>query len=267
MKSIIVAEAASNHNGDLGIAKEMIHAAKEAGADMIKFQSYLGRNVKEGHADKDRFEKVNLSDEAHFELLEESNKKEIGFFTTCFDIGRIEFLKTLRITTVKVASYDMDSRQMVGELARSFQHLIISTGSSDNENVKETVDLLNGTECQYTLLHCTTLYPTLLERANLSRLDWLKQFTPNVGFSDHTIGTEAPKAAIAMGAVMVEKHFTLDKNMKGNSHKLACDPKELKEITEYAQLFEKMYGSDRDVFGEDELKIRNFYKGLLGEGI
>ncbi len=267
MKAIIVAEAASNHNGDLGIAKDMIRAAKETGVDTIKFQSYLGRNVKEGHPDKARFEKVNLTDEAHFELMEECNKIGIGFFTTCFDIERIEFLKTLGIKTVKVPSYDLDSRQMLRKLAESFEHLIISTGSADNANVKKTVDLLNRTGCEYTLLQCTTLYPTPLDRVNLSRMNWLRQFTANVGFSDHTLGIEAPKAAIAMGAVMVEKHFTLDKKMEGKSHSLACDPKELKEIVNYAVLFEKMYGTKNDEFGDDELKVKNSYKGLLGEGI
>ena len=102
MKAIIVAEAASNHNGEISIAKEMIHAAKEAGADMIKFQSYLGKNVHDGHPDKERFMRVNLSDEDHLELIQECREKDITFFTTCFDIERIKFLKTLDLKYVKV---------------------------------------------------------------------------------------------------------------------------------------------------------------------
>ncbi|MDQ7837084.1 MAG: N-acetylneuraminate synthase family protein [Thermodesulfobacteriota bacterium] len=268
MKAVIVAEAASNHNGDIGIAREMIHAAKEAGADVIKFQSYLGSNVRDNHPDKERFMSVNLSDEAHFELMEECRKAGITFYTTCFDIGRIDFLRSLGLKNIKVASYDMVSRQMVGKLADNFSHLILSTGSVPRDEIKKTVDMLktkNG--CRFTLLHCTTLYPTPPEKVRLMRMNWLRTLTPNVGFSDHTLGVDVPKAAIAMGAVMIEKHFTLDKKMKGRSHHLACDPVELRELADYAVFFEKIKGEDPESFSKEELNTYECYRGLLGEGI
>jgi N,N'-diacetyllegionaminate synthase len=267
VKTIIIAEAASNHNGEISIAKEMIHAAKDAGADMIKFQSYLGKNVSEGHPDKERFCKVNLSDDDHWQLLEECKKVGIEFFTTCFDIARIDFLKCLGLKYIKIASYDFSSHRLMVELAKYFDHLIVSAGGAKNEEIQETVRLLNETGKKFTLLHCVTLYPTPSGRANLGRINYLKSFTPRVGFSDHTLGVEVPKAAIAMGAVMVEKHFTLDKKMEGKSHQLACDPKELKELVEYSSFVESVYGDASDNFGEDERKVRNFYHGLLGGGV
>lgn len=267
MKPVIVAEAASNHNGEVRLAKEMIHAAKEAGADMIKFQSYLGKNVRDGHPDKDRFLKVNLSDDDHHELMAECRKAEIGFLTTCFDIERIEFLKTLRMKFIKVASYDISSHRMIGILAENFDHLIVSTGSAKLSQIAQTADLLKAKKADFTLLHCVTLYPTPPERARLGRMHELKKFTPFVGFSDHSLGTMVPKVAIAMGAVMIEKHFTLDKKMAGKSHHLACDPKELRDIVEYARFYEKVFGGDFDEFRQDEMDIRNFYHGMLGEGI
>lgn len=268
MKAIIIAEAASNHNGEISLAKEMIHAAKDAGADMIKFQSYLGSNVRDGHPDKERFMRMNLSDETHFDLMQECEKAGIEFFTTCFDIKRIEFLKELSLKYVKVPSYDLASRVMISELADHFNHLILSTGSATDEDIIKTINLLkNDKKCGFTLLHCITLYPTPPERAKLARMDWLKTLTPLVGFSDHTLGVEVPKAAIAMGATMIEKHFTLDRKMEGKSHSLACDPAELKQIVEYASLFEKVYGDGSDNFGKDEIETRDFYCGLLGEGI
>lgn len=267
MKTVIIAESASNHNGEISIAKEMIHAAKDAGADMIKFQSYLGKNVSAGHPDKERFCKVNLSDDDHWRLIEECEKVGIEFFTTCFDIGRIGFLKSLGLKYIKVASYDFSSHRLILELSKHFDHLILSSGGANDEEINETVQLLTGTGKTFTILHCVTLYPTPPDRANLGRINYLKKFTQKVGFSDHTLGVEVPKVAIAMGAVMLEKHFTLNKKMEGKSHQLACDPKELKELVEYSVFVEKAYGDASDNFGEDERKVRGFYHGLLGEGI
>jgi N,N'-diacetyllegionaminate synthase len=267
MKAIIVAEAASNHNGDMLLAKEMIHAAKESGADIIKFQSYLGKNVKDGHGDKERFSQMNLSDDNHYDLMAECSKVQIDFSTTCFDIERVVFLKSLNLKYIKIASYDVESRIMISKLMHICDHLILSTGSSNIDEVKKTVDLLEANSKEFTLLHCTTLYPTPLEKSNLARMLNLMSIAPRVGFSDHTLGVSVPKAAISMGASMVEKHFTLDKNLPGKSHPLACNPLELKEIADYAVDFEMMMGTGNDEFTDEEIKVKNFYNGLLGEGV
>ena len=267
MKTLIVAEAASNHNGDMVLAKEMIQSAKESGADMIKFQSYLGGNVEEGHSDKERFSQMNLSDDNHYELMNECDKVHIDFCTTCFDIDRINFLEQLNLKYIKVASYDVGSRKMISKLMNVCDHLIISTGSAAIDEVKKTVDLLENNGKEFTLLHCTTLYPTPLKKANMLRMLKLKSIVPRVGFSDHTLGTVAPIAAISMGANIVEKHFTIDKNLPGKSHKLACDPQELKVIADYANEFEIMLGTGTDDFSAEEVEVRNFYHGLLGDGV
>lgn len=259
----IIAEAANNHWGDLSLAKEMVWAAREAGADYVKFQSWQAKNLKPDEPDLERFKKVELSDEAHFLLMEEARKCGINFLTSCFDIARIDFLKTLGLPAIKVASPDAGSHRMIRLLRKYFPHIIISTGATYEEEIRKTAAILKGHS--FTLLHCVTLYPTPPDKVNLSRMDWLRQFTPSVGFSDHTIGTQAARLAIARGADFVEKHFTVKRIEGQRFSMMAALPQEIKEIADYAREAEIMMGEGSVPPGEEEAKSRNLYIGRWGD--
>ena len=184
------------------------------------------------------------------------------FLTTCFDRGRVAFLASLGLKTIKVASPDLTSHTMIKELRAKFDHLIVSTGMSYDEEIKETAALLDGTS--FTFMHCVSLYPTPLEAVNMARMDWLRQFTPLVGFSDHTLGTEAPRLAIARGAAFVEKHFTLSRYLAGKDQKVSCEPHELREIADFAEKVAQWMGTAHPQLSAREEEFRGIYIGKWG---
>ncbi|HMK46239.1 MAG TPA: N-acetylneuraminate synthase family protein [Methanocella sp.] len=259
----IIAEAAANHNGDIRIMKDMIRVAKESGADYIKFQSWLSNNlITDDSSNRQYYKEREVLDETHFVLRDECRSQGIKFLTTCFDIGRIDFLKQLGLTEIKVASPDLGSSAMIEKLRDNFDHLIISTGMSYGDEVRQTASIMKGRN--FTLLHCISLYPTPPEKVNMARMDWLRQFTPSVGFSDHTFGTAAAKIAIARGADYVEKHFTLDRSLPGRDQPLSAEPAELKEICDFARTTETMMGDGRVDLFEDECPARKKFVGRWG---
>lgn len=263
MRTRIIAEAGANHNGDIELAKEMIRVAANCGADYIKFQSWQSKNLKLGDPNYERHRKSELSDADHLILMEECARSGIQFLTTCFDIGRIEFLASLGLKTIKIASPDCGSAKMISLMKDVFEHLIISTGMSYDQEVEKTAKLLMG--YSYTFLHCVSLYPTPLDKVNIARMDWLRQFTPSVGFSDHTLGTEAAKLAIARGTSFVEKHFTLDRGLPGKDQAISVEPAEIKELVEFAAQTEMMMGMERPTLSADEEKMRQIYIGKWGD--
>lgn len=259
----IIAEAGSNHNGDIGIAKEMIRIAAKVGADYIKFQSWQSKNLKKDYTGIEYYRLRELSDEDHFDLIEECKKYNIKFLTSCFDIGRINFLKKLGLDEIKIPSPDIGSYRMIKMLRDNFKHLIISTGMAYEEEVRKTAEILK--EHNFTFLHCVSLYPTPLEKVNMARMDLLRQFTPSVGFSDHTLGTEAAKLAIARGASFVEKHFTLDRRMPGKDQSISAEPHEIKEIVDYAKNVSTLMGDGSPNLCDEELEVRKIYVGKWGD--
>lgn len=264
MRTKIIAEAASNHDGDIEKAVRMVWAAKESGADIIKFQTWQAKDVRPNDPDFQRFNSVELKDEHHRLLVEECKRAGIQYLATCFDFDRIPFLASLGLDTVKVASYDSCSFKTIERLAQYFDHLIISTGGADEQVLKRVANLLQGRK--YTLLHCVVIYPTPPELANMTRMDWLRRFSNSVGFSDHTIGTDAAKVAISRGAAYVEKHFTLDKAASGKFHSLAASPEELKEIVRFSSVTNLMDRNDQG-FSSEEKETWNKYRCRLGRGL
>ncbi len=263
MKPLIIAEAATNHNGDLNIAKEMIHAAKESGADMVKFQSWQIKKMAPDNPTYEIMKPKELSDEDHFILIDECRKLNIGFITTCFDVDRVAFLSSLEIDTIKVASTDAGSFGMLKSLREKFSHIILSTGMSFKEEVENAVDILKTGE--FSLLHCMSIYPTPPEQANLSRINWLRQFTENVGYSDHTFGNTAAKIAIAMGAKIIEKHFTLKRDPNNVFSNLSALPADLKDICHFAASYDTMLGVEDPDMTEDEKSAREQFIGRWGD--
>jgi sialic acid synthase SpsE len=276
MKTKIIAEIASSHNGDIELGKAMIRAAAEAGVDGVKFQSWQAKNIASSDPDKKRYEELELSDAAHRILKDECEKHQVKFLTTVFDIDRINFLLDLGLDTVKVASVDLKHTKLLKALKGKFAHIILSTGMSRPQEVQDAVEALKGQ--RITLLHCVSLYPTPIDKVNLGRMMWLKNFCESVGYSDHAAGPEAAKLAIAMGAEYVEKHFTLDRSLPQTghqttveagakpitTHEIADEPLAFKEICDYARFVEQARGQGRIDMWDAEISVREKYTGRLG---
>ncbi|RJR26631.1 N-acetylneuraminate synthase [candidate division WWE3 bacterium] len=243
----IIAEAGVNHNGDIKLAKKLIDAAKSAGADAVKFQTFKAESGVSKIAQKAEYQKQTTgADESQLKMVKRlelsfcdfkklkkyCEEKEILFLSTPFDLDSIDFLESLDMSIYKVPSGEITNLTYLIKIARTGKPVIMSTGMSDLDEVGSALDVLrdNGAGT-ITLLHCNTQYPTPFEDANIKAMLTLKErFGVAVGYSDHTLGIEAPIAAVALGATVIEKHFTLDKNMEGPDHKASLDPQELKAM-------------------------------------
>lgn len=248
-KTKIIAEVASNHGGDIKIAKKFIRVAADIGVDYIKFQSWQVKNLKKTDPQYEWFLRSELSDEAHFELIRECNRCKIKFLTTCFDMERIKFLSRLSLDEIKVGSADTASYTMLSLLKKKFKHIIVSTGMAKEEEIKKAAQALKNS--RFTFLHCVSLYPTPLEKVNLRRMDWLRQFTSSVGYSDHCIGIEAVKLAIACSANYVEKHFTLGEKECPRTMPWDATPAEFQEIVSYRDRCTKILGEAKFILDKD----------------
>lgn len=257
---LIIAEAGVNHNGSLEIAKEMVRAAKEAGADIIKFQTanldalvsrhaemaeYQKENTGTEGSQRDLLSKLLLPYEEFLILADYCKEVKISFLSTPFDIESIYFLQTLDCSLWKVPSGEITNYPYLVEIARTGMPVILSTGMCTMDDVRNALDVLgeNGAG-PVTLLHCTTEYPAAYNDVNLrAMLSLKKEFGRKVGYSDHTRGIEVPIAAAAMGACIIEKHFTLSRKMDGPDHKASLEPHELKEMIKAIRNIELAMGN------------------------
>ena len=235
--TVIIADCSSNHMGNMDIAFEMIKLAAEAGIDTVKFQSWRADNIPKDFPYYDsvyaRHYKTQLSDDDHIRLIEHCNDNNINFLTTCFDIDRVDFLASLGISEIKVASPDCVSFNLLDLLMKKFPRLIISTGMSTDEEIESMINHVKGHDV--IVLHCVSIYPTPLDKVNLERIEWLKSFGVRVGFSDHSLGTEASMLAIAMGVEIIEKHFTLSRSLPGKDQSMSTEINEFKRIVEWRE--------------------------------
>ena len=260
----IIAEAGVNHNGSIELAKKLVEKAKEAGVDYIKFQTfkasklvtkaakqaeYQQKNIgKEGDSQYQMLKKLELSPEEHDILIDYCHQLGIKFFSTAFDFDSIDYLHSLNLGLWKIPSGEVTNYPFLKRIAAYNEPTILSTGMCDMENVRAAVEALykNGlTKENLILLHCNTEYPTPFEDVNLKAMDALrKEFGVEVGYSDHTKGIEVPIAAVALGATVIEKHFTLDRNLEGPDHKASLEPDELKSMVSAIRNIEKAVGGD-----------------------
>jgi len=261
-EALIIVDASSNHCGDMQLAKEMICSAAECGADYIKFQSWRTSKLKAGDPNYERHKKAELSDKQHWELIQECQNRNIRFLTSCFDIDRVEFLASLGMDMIKIPSPELTSLKMIQLLAEKFDRIVLSTGGTYTKEIEDVVSLL-GTKT-FALLHCVSIYPAPLNKANLLRMHWLKQFTPYVGFSDHSLEPLCAKIAIAMGACIIEKHFTLDKNLPGKDQSMSSTPEEIKEIVKFKNDFITASGKPVYAMHPEEIDMRSKYIGKWG---
>ena len=249
-QTIIIAEAGVNHNGSLELAKLLVREAANAGVDYIKFQTFHAEKCISKFAEKAEYQKNNtgkptesqlemvkkleLSEDDHLQLIELCEQLGVKFFSTAFDIESIDFLHSLKIGLWKIPSGEITNYPLLKKIASYNEPVIMSTGMCEVTEIKNAIDLLVKSGLnrdKIILLHCNTEYPTPFEDVDLKAMDSLKrEFNLEVGYSDHTKGIEVPIAAVALGASVIEKHFTLDCNMEGPDHKASLEPDELKAM-------------------------------------
>jgi N,N'-diacetyllegionaminate synthase len=246
---LIIAEAGVNHNGSMDIAKKLIDAAAEAGVDYVKFQTfkadkmvtkaasratYQDTNTGDQDSQFDMLKKLEISEKMHLELIHYCESKKIKFLSTAFDLESLTFLKSLGLELAKIPSGEITNLPYLRAMAKLFPEIILSTGMANMDEIKAAFKVLieNGAKQEnITILHCNTEYPTPMEDVNLKAMLHIKEeLGVEIGYSDHTLGIEVPTAAVALGAMIIEKHFTLDRNLPGPDHKASLEPEELKAM-------------------------------------
>lgn len=258
-KTFIIAEAGDNHNGDIRLAYQLIDAAVEAGADCVKFQTFITDEIISQQAEMAEYQKKNIGvTESQYDMVKKlelsftdfrnlkdyCDKKGIMFLSTPFDLQSIDFLNTLNLKFWKIPSGEITNLPYLMKIAQTKKEVILSTGMATMEEIEAAVNILkkNGTK-KINILHCTTEYPAPLDEVNLRAINTIAdRFHVDVGYSDHTEGILIPIAAVAMGATIIEKHFTLDKTMPGPDHKASLEPQELKSMIANIRMLENAMG-------------------------
>ena len=275
----IIAEAGINHNGQMEMAKRLIDAAVDAKADAIKFQTFIAEEEvtkitpkasyqQESTDSKESYyemiKKLELNEQQHIELMKYATKKKIIFLSTPSEEKSAEMLQKLNIPAFKIGSNDIVTIPLLEKIASYLKPMILSRGMATEEEIQEALDIIrNVGNSDIILLHCTSSYPTKMEDLNLQAITKLqKKFKVLIGYSDHSEGIEAPIVAALLGAVIIEKHFTLDKKTRGPDHKFALNPIELKEIVYQIRSVEELSIAEK----HEKLKsIKNLHI-MLGKG-
>ena len=270
----MIAEAGVNHNGDLNIAKELINMAKYAGADAVKFQTYIAEEVMGKDTPKADYQKQNTgSEETQYDMVKKLELSfddflilhqycldiKIDFLTTPFDFKSIDFVESnFKMKYWKIPSGEITNLPYLKKIGRISEEILLSTGMCNMDEVEDAWDILKSSgNSKITLLHCTSEYPAPLEDVNLKAIETLRHhFNAPVGYSDHTEGIVVPIAAVALGATIIEKHFTLDKTMEGPDHIASIDPYELKEMVDAIRDVETALGDGIKKVRPSELENR-----------
>ena len=260
-RTLIIAEAGVNHNGDLNFAKQLIDAAVDAGADLVKFQTFkanrqVTRTVKKAEyqvqttdsteSQHAMLRRLELTEAMHHELIAHCAACNIGFFSTGFDIESVNFLVSLGQDCFKIPSGEINNLPYLRHIGQLGKTVILSTGMAMLDEIEAAIEVLEKTgtaRTKITVLHCTTEYPTPMAEVNLRAMQSIRAaFSVAVGYSDHTQGIEVAIAAVAMGATVIEKHFTLDRNLAGPDHQASLEPAELKAMVQAIRNIEKAIG-------------------------
>ena len=261
MRTLIIAEAGVNHNGDIEIAKKLIDVAAEAGADLVKFQTFSGdrlatsiakqaeyqiQNTEEIIPQRTMLQKLELDENMHEVLIQHCEDRGIGFFSTGFDIESVNLLIKLGQTRFKIPSGEITNLPLLRHIGKQKKQVILSTGMAtfaEIENAIEALEHAGTPRDSITVLHCTTSYPAPLVDVNLKAMQKIgEKFNVEVGYSDHTTGLETAIAAVALGAKVIEKHFTLDRKLQGPDHKASLEPEELKQMISFIRNIEILLG-------------------------
>jgi N-acetylneuraminate synthase len=263
-KVLIIAEAGVNHNGNLDNAFKLIDAAVDAGVDYVKFQTFKSENLVSKSAKKadyqiqntgnstdsqyEMLKKLELSHENHELLIDYCKQKNIQFFSTAFDLDSLQYLKEIGLDLVKIPSGEITNLPYLRKAAQLFKKVILSTGMCTMEDIKAAINVFLAEDISkddITILHCNTEYPTPMNDVNLKAMLSIQQeFETEIGYSDHTLGIEVPIAAVALGASVIEKHFTLDNTMEGPDHAASLEPQQLKEMVKAIRNIEQAISGD-----------------------
>jgi len=259
---ITIAEVGENHTGDMNIAKELIKQAASCGADYVKFQSYKPENFKENDPELEWFRRVSLSDESHFKLRDYAKKYKIKFMSSPFSLERAKFLcEKLRLKEIKIASGIMLNFNILDYVNKHADMVFLSTGMATVKEIRLALSHLKKVKNCY-ILHCVTQYPCKDEEVNLRAILLLrKKFKLPIGYSDHTIGIEACITAVALGAEVIEKHFTFDKKcLDGTDHILSATRDEFGKMVRETKRVAKMLGKEKKSPTKGEKKILDFVR-------
>ena len=281
-KTLIIAEAGVNHNGNLNLAKKLIVASAKSGADYVKFQTFDADSMIRKTTKLAKYQKINLKKKINqYELLKKyqlkksyykylldfSKKNKIGFISSPFDIESVKFLKKFNLDYLKIPSGEIDNLPYLIEIAKLNKNIILSTGMSTLKEVSEAIKILTkyGTKRgKIALLHCHTEYPSLPENLNLKSIITLKnKFKLKVGYSDHSSGKVAPIVAVGIGCEIIEKHITLNKKMSGPDHKASMEPNEFKDMVNSIRISERMLGDGKKVPTKIELRNKSLVRKSL----
>ena len=281
-KTLIIAEAGVNHNGSIEMAKQLIDAAAVAGVDYVKFQTFKAEKLVTKDAKQAEYQQRNAADSSqyamlkkleltprqHEELIIYCKQKGVRFLSTAFDLESIEYLHSLSLGVWKIPSGEITNYPYLKKIAQYGEPVIMSTGMCSMDDVEQAINVLlkNGlTKEQITLLHCNTEYPTPMQDVNLKAMLQLRdKFGVKVGYSDHTKGIEVPIAAVALGAEVIEKHFTLDGTLPGPDHKASLEPNELKAMVDAIHNIEQALGDgQKHVSASEEKNIAIARKSIV----
>lgn len=274
-KCFIIAEAGVNHNGSVEMAKKLVDAAKEVGADAVKFQTFKTDKLVTKDAEKAQYQIKNsgegsqynmiksleLSDDEFKEIAEYAKNKGLIFLSSPFDIESVDLLDEIGVHAFKIASGEITNFPLLEYIAKKEKPVILSTGMSTIGDVDEAINSMEKYNDKITLMHCLTGYPAKKEDANLNAIKTLEcTFKRPVGFSDHTLGIEISVAAVALGSCVIEKHFTIDKNLPGPDHKASLEPHEFAEMVKSIRNVEKGMGNGVKKPTDEEIKIKKLVR-------
>lgn len=283
-RTIIIAEAGVNHNGSMEMAKAMVDVAADAGVDYIKFQTFKSELLvtsqaqqadyqkkqakEEDNSQLSMLRKLELSEENHYELIDYCNERGVKFLSTAFDFKSLEFLSSLNLDFWKIPSGEITNYPYLKKIAQTHLPVVMSTGMCTNEDIERALNVIvkNGVSIKdIILLHCNTQYPTPYSDVNLRAMEEMRElFGVKVGYSDHTEGIDVPIAAVALGASVIEKHFTLDRTLPGPDHKASLEPHELKRMVEAIRNVETALGcADKHVTSSESVNIIAVRKSIV----
>ena len=266
-RTIVIAEAGVNHNGDINIAKKLSEIASKSGADYVKFQTfdvdhlilkntktaiYQKRNLKSNISQYLMLKKYQLAENNYKELINFSKKKKIKFLSTAFDLKSLNFLKKFKLDYIKIPSGEITNLPFLKEIAKLNKKILLSTGMASIKEIKQALKVLGSKKKNITIMHCTSDYPANLNDLNLNFIKELKKFGYQVGYSDHSSSVITPSIAVSLGSKVIEKHFTLSKKLKGPDHKASLEPQELIKMIRLIRDTEKMLGTRNKIITSSE---------------
>lgn len=267
----IIAEIGWNHQGDISLAKEMIVAASENGADYVKFQTWFEKDLKKGEWDEDGrreiYKKAQLTFDQHIDLFEYSKKNNVNFFTSIFNKNYIEELSQISNEYIKIPSMEACDFDLINESVKNFKNIFISTGATYKNELNNLIKLLQSyNKSKITVFHCVSSYPTEANNVNLTRINHLKNIFPNVGYSGHYPDIHDAVLALPYGISHIEKHFTIDKNLPGRDNKFSILPSQLCELKKYISEYKKMSFDHGIEMQKIEKSVHNNYRGRWKNG-